>query len=311
MPFEDLRNQVRALWYAENHDQAIALLEAHRHRYDGGYPDFTIHYYLGLLHAETGALETSLATLHAGMDRGYFYAFFPWFLEKIQGTEGADAFLQRNDRLRQAARDTARVRFEVQLPEGFDPDEAYPLLLFLHGNNSSLDGAKAEWDGVHLDKPFIVAFLQSSSPASSFAYSWPDAERSRQDVQEAYEQLQSRHTIDEDTVLLAGFSAGGRVAIDVLLQQRLPAAGFIAFSPPKAEAFSDALITRAMKAGKRGALITGEDDYLLPQQVEMAHRLIDHGFPLRLVVQTGQGHGYPKDFAPQLDQSINHVLHAR
>lgn len=221
--FEEIRSEVRELWASGEYGRAIDLLETNRSRFAEGYEEFIAYDYLGKLHVQKDSFEKGFEYLHAGMDEGYFYSFFPWFLEKIENAPDSDSLLSKNERIRSSAWDTTRVRFEAILPENFQEDQLYPLLLFLHGGNSSLDGIKEEWKNVELEQPHIVVLVQSSSPVSSFAYNWPDSDRSREDIQSVYNQVKNDYSIDESQVIVAGFSAGGRMSVDTILQNTIPA----------------------------------------------------------------------------------------
>ncbi len=307
IPFEELREEVRTLWFNEEYDDAIALLQSHRERFKSGLPGFTIHFYLGLLHFDNENSEKGFEELNTGMDKGYFYSFFPGTQKQIQQYADAGTMLSRNESLRQKALDTTSVKVELKLPDDYDPSKKYPLIIFLHGNNSSLSSAKSEWEGVRLNEPYIVAFVQSSSPVSSYAYNWPVSKRSRKDIQTSFTQLKKKYKIDETKIIIAGFSAGGRMSIDTIMRNTIPAVGFIGFSPAKLSDLDTHLIEQAKSKGRKGAIISGENDYLLTEQLNLISFLKTLEYPLRVVIHSDLGHEYPKDFEYQLNRSLEFI----
>lgn len=306
--FWEIRSEVRSLWFEKKYNQAIDLIENNREHFSDGFPEFTAHFYLGLLNVDKGNYQKGFEALYAGMDEGYFYSFFPNTVQEIEPYPGSEELLERNNRIREEARDTAAVKFEVKLPEQYDTSRKYPLIIFLHGNNSSLNYSKEEWQDVNLENPAVIVFMQSSSPVSSYAYSWPDSERSRGDIRETFHQIKEQYSIDESEVVIAGFSAGGRMAVDTILRETIPAQGFIAFCPPKPKQFDNSGIVDAINRGTKGAIISGENDFLLAGQLEMAAQFKQQEFPLRIVVESDLVHEYPKDFEYQLNRSLEFIL---
>lgn len=306
--FWEIRSEVRSLWFEEKYDQAINLIENNREHFSDGFPEFTAYFYLGLLHVDKGDYQKGFEALYAGMDKGYFYSFFPNTIEKIEQYPGSEALLERNNRMREEARDTAAVKLEVKLPEQYEASRKYPLIIFLHGNNSSHNHSKEEWKDVKLEQPAIVLFAQSSSPVGSYAYNWPDSERSRENIRQTFHQIREQYPIDESEIVIAGFSAGGRLSVDTILRETIPAKGFIAFCPPKPQQFDNSGIVNAINRETKGAIISGENDFLLTGQLEMATQFKQQEFPLRIVVESDLGHEYPGDFKYQLNRSLEFIF---
>lgn len=305
--FWKIRSEVRSLWFEGKYDQAIDLIENNREYFSDGFSEFTAHFYLGLLHVDKGDYKKGFEALHAGMDKGYFYSFFPNTVQKIEQYPESAALLERNHRMREKSLDTTNVRFEVKLPEEYDTYRKYPLIIFLHGNNSSLNYAQEEWEGVNLETPAIIVFMQSSSPVSSYAYNWPDSKRSREDIRQTFLQVKEQYSIDESEIVIVGFSAGGRMSVDTILRRTIPAKGFIAICPPKPQQFDNSGILTAVNRGAKGAIIGGENDYLLTGQLEMAAQFKQQQFLLRVVIESDLGHEYPKDFGYQLNRSLEFI----
>lgn len=306
--FWEIRSQVRSHWGEEKYDQAIDHIENNREHFSDGFTEFTAYFYLGLLHVDKGDYQKGFEELYAGMDKGYFYSFFPNTVQKIEQYPGSAALLERNNKMREETRDTAAVKLEVKLPEQYDTSQKYPLIIFLHGNNSSLNYSKEEWKDVKLEQPAIVLFVQSSSPVSSYAYNWPDSNRSRKDIRQTFHQIREQYPIDESEIVIAGFSAGGRLSVDAILRETIPAKGFIAFCPPKPQQFDNSGIVNAINRGTKGAIISGENDFLLTRQLEMATQFKQQEFPLRIVVESDLGHEYPGDFKYQLNRSLEFIF---
>ncbi|MEX2397390.1 MAG: hypothetical protein WD491_10205 [Balneolales bacterium] len=69
--FQQIRSEVRSLWSDQDYDTAIDLLERNRSEFSEGYPEFTVHFYLGLLYLDKENPKKGFQELYAGMDKGY------------------------------------------------------------------------------------------------------------------------------------------------------------------------------------------------------------------------------------------------
>lgn len=118
--------------------------------------------------------------------------------------QGQDLFAQRRGYVRMAYRsefDQTLQPYVAYLPEDFDPSRKYPLLVFLHGSTST-ERNIIGWHGI--PDGFIALCPNGRGPSNWF--SWDNAQI---DVAEAIRAVQSNFPIDQDRILLAGFSMGG------------------------------------------------------------------------------------------------------
>ena len=116
----------------------------------------------------------------------------------------------------------------------------------------------------------IVAVVQSSQPYSADSYSWNDLDRSQKDVIDVLTKLKSRFPIDNERVILAGFSQGAALAIYLALARPFSCRGFIGICPAPtvtpSHAQEYASFLRASNArGLKGWIISGEKDRFLPK----------------------------------------------
>ncbi len=115
----------------------------------------------------------------------------------------------------------------AQLPDGqLDPDaKSRPTLLYFYGNAMCLNDTHFEFDhfrrlGLNVFIPEYVGYGMSQGKPSEVGC--------RDTADAAWAHLQGRKDIDPRKIVVAGWSLGGAVAID--LAARKPAAGVIAFS---------------------------------------------------------------------------------
>jgi len=160
------------------------------------------------------------------------------------------------------------------------------LLVALHGAEEDASDAAHAW-GVAREVGLAVLAVRSSRRTSPSYRTWgPDA-LSSPDLADAL----ATHGVEPDAPLyVAGFSAGGRIAIDwSLRRQPVPVTGVIAVAP--------ALTTEALPSAAPGPaldparILVGSEDDLLEDVLAVGESLAGAGF--RVDVLDGVGHEVP------------------
>lgn len=300
-----IRNQDRA--------QAIAALTEALPGIKDPYERFDIIFWeLSFLYAESGQYEKCYDILKTGQNEGLFYPLqagerkFPEYVDSLAGMSGFDAFLARNDQLKQEAQKSARFEYIVQLPAGYQKDKKYPLLVALFGGFGSHIKSTEVWRSPKLESEFVVLSLQGSEFRGSFLHSFTKDDMAR--IVEAYRRVTETYGIDSSRVIIAGPSAGGARAI-VLAQDRLiPVAGLILAFPMRPQSLDEQKLDTIAKSGIRAAFLCGELDRGIKQQKEMGVIFDKHSIPNRFIIASGIGHEFPPDFSKQLDLSLAFIF---
>lgn len=98
--------------------------------------------------------------------------------------------------------DSTTQPYMVYIPENYDPDITYPLVIYLHGsasNETNLISSKNK-----IPDGFIALAPNGRGPSN--CYSWDFAQN---DISEAIDAVCQSYSIDKDNILLTGFSMGG------------------------------------------------------------------------------------------------------
>lgn len=302
--FESFRNQVRSHWSNGDQGKSIELLESNRGKFVEPREQHTIIYYLSLLYFETGNYDDGFGELEKGLERDFFFSFGPALEQEISNHPGGSEVIARNAENRSASYKRSSAIYQVILPEAYDKARKLPVFYFFHGNNSSLDSLKSEWSNVDLSTEIIVVLVQSPYPRSNFSFDWIGDPRSHASFKGVHKEISGEYRIDKAEVMVGGFSNGGRMAIDLFTKQAFPIRGYIAFNPSKPSKFG----VRKPQNSQKGVIITGEKDYMLAKQIEMANSYLERSFRLRLVVLPNHGHEYPAEFSNELDSSLKFLL---
>ncbi|WP_027672579.1 alpha/beta hydrolase-fold protein [Rheinheimera baltica] len=95
--------------------------------------------------------------------------------------------------------------YSIKLPENFDPEKKYPLMVFLHG--SGIDDL-SQLNASRSDGSFIE--IAPSGRDKFYAYAYHQSEI---DINEAIDDVSSHFLIDKNNIFISGFSMGGYGAL--------------------------------------------------------------------------------------------------
>jgi dienelactone hydrolase len=179
----------------------------------------------------------------------------------------------------------------LRLPSG----EVRGVVVALHGAGQRATHAARDWACV-TSLGCALLCVESSQLMSPMYRTWPDPERSRDDVARALSHLPTE--LQSVDVIAAGFSAGGRVALDwALTAQPQPVAGVVVLAPALRQ-----LPAEAHGALEPAVVLMGTDDELREVVEEAGEQLRSLGVSVELL--PGVGHEFPADFADRLSEVL-------
>jgi pimeloyl-ACP methyl ester carboxylesterase len=192
------------------------------------------------------------------------------------------------------------------LPPAEKRTDRAPLLLGLHGNSQNARLAALDWQPI-TTKGWLLACVQSSQLLTSDAYVWNDYERGTADVQELYQTLNTRDTIDPENVVLGGFSMGGGLAIHLAVTGSIKARRFLVVGPslPDFEALKPYLDTAAAN-GVRGYIVMGlQEAPDFQERIRQTDAFLNtHGIPCELDERPEIAHAFPANFGETIDKAL-------
>lgn len=244
-------------------------------------------YHRACLLGASGEPDAALAALEAATDAGGW-----WDPAVLRDEDDLAALRSRPDFEALVATSAPRWEAGQALDRSGDlllEPEGAPrgVLVALHGAEEDAADAVRAW-GAAVETGLTVLAVRSSRRTSPSYRTWgPDA-ASAADLPDAL----TTHGIETGTPLyVAGFSAGGRIAIDWALRSRpVPVTGVIAVAPALTAAALPSVAPGAELAPAR-ILVGGEDD-LLDDVSAVGESLAGAGF--RLDVIDGLGHEVPE-----------------
>lgn len=311
--YQEMRAHIGKLYQQKNYAEAARILEKALTRF----PDH-LHanaFNLALMYVQLEEHEKALKALEYGLDHGIWFGKYEMSNDiwaPLEDSAGYKLFKQKNEAKRREAQKSAQPKLEVLVPENFDKNRKYPLFIALHGGGENIDVFKPQWTSSLLKGEFIVAYPQSSQLVSMTGYSWTeDIERTKKEIEKAYAKALKDFPVDSSRVIVGGFSSGGVASLEVILNDTVPAIGFVVLCPAKPDDFTEGKIRKVNERGIRGTLITTEMDPRLPDQRKMAEIMKKEGLVHEFIVTPNIGHWYPENLSELIDAAIKHIVEGR
>ncbi len=290
--YDQLIDDAAALYEQGQSESALQLMDAVEAELGAGLEPWSAELahlracLLGTLDRADDALQVLVTACAAGA----------WWHEQILTEDDDLAALQDLPAFQEIVQ-TSRVRHTsdpvpplIELPAPGRP--VVRVVVALHGAGLRAGHAAREWAEVLEDGAALVC-VESSQLMSPMYRTWPDRAKAVEDIAAALEHLPAE--LRGLPMIAAGFSAGGRAALDwALTGQPVPVAGVVVLGPALRE-----LPETAHSALSPAVVLIGTDDELVEVVDEAAGQLT--AFGLTIVKLPGLGHEFPADFGPLRD----------
>ena len=204
-------------------------------------------YNLACVYALDGKTTESVAWLTKSAERGFYFIATGTRdadLDSIRGEPGfakAMAIIRRNSdvALEKIKPAVARARLLKRLPPGYDASKPAPLIVTLHPYGGRAEVIADVWTKLAAERGAILVAPQSLNPLAG-GFDWGVIEHAEYIILQAIERARREHKIDNDRIVLTGFSQGASMSFTVALRHPgliagvIPVAGF-----PRAAAHAD------------------------------------------------------------------------
>lgn len=204
---------------------------------------------------------------------------------------------------------SSHPRVIVERPDAVAPVQGLPLLVVLHGNNSTAERTMPHWRSA-AERDWVVAAVGSAEIAlTPGLFVWNDGERAQRDVVGEVERLVREQRVDPERIVLAGFSAGSLRALQLAYDGPLRARAAIAVGPwlppEEVDALSSARAVRTFIA------VGDRDKGGYAGSLALADRLRAVDVPVELRVIPGHGHTpMPPGWDGMLREALDFALAA-
>ncbi|MCB2201139.1 hypothetical protein KQH26_00070 [bacterium] len=251
--------------------------------------------------------------LKKGQQEGMFYYIrsgdrpFPAYTPELEKLDGYEAFLEKNQALKDEAGISSKAEFMVQLPDNYSETNRYPLMLIMHGGWGSIPAIQHSYISEKLKNEFIVAYFQGSIVRASGLRSF-EMEGWQPKIRQGYEEIVAKYAVDTSRVIIGGPSAGGYRSLVLGLNHIIPASGLLLSFPVYPIETDSTFFINSAERGLKVALLCGENDWAIQQQKKLGYLLDKYGIRNRFVVFPEEGHGFPENWPYYLDTSVDYIL---
>lgn len=184
-----------------------------------------------------------------------------------------------------------------------------PVLIVLHGWTADDKDMEQLWMGA-VDAGVTVAYLRSSQPDTSdrTRFYWGDAEHTSNDLQRRIGIVREQLGPNLGPLLLGGFSAGGRLALELAFRREPEARAVISIGAAPPPGLRDFPFAEGVVSDVRTWLLVGEDDRFREAN-ESLHALLQRQLgACRLTVVPRLGHDLPHDLPDRLHEAVSFAL---
>jgi len=305
--YDDFKAKVNKLEKMKKYDEAIKFTQKAWEQF----PDrmFELIKELEYLYNKTGQYEKNLNLWRNGHEQGFFFLLnkrmkkFAPYLQFFQ----FDSLVLKDTALREAAIAKAKTIYRIVKPVNFDPDRKYPLALIFHGGGSNLERVQKHWHSTQLDSFFIKVYLQSYRYYDSRTYGWRSGDkRAYSEIKTIYNRIRKQVEIDTMNILLAGISAGGTFALDLISHKIIPATLFIGFCSGMPQYFNESVAQKLKLNNTKIFIVGGEKDYYLPKQKQLMEIFNKIQMDAKHIIVEKMGHQYPVNEGYYINQAIKY-----
>lgn len=207
------------------------------------------------------------------------------------------------------ARASLRGNCSVFLPEGYEPNYAYPLVVWFHQAGADERTLLDVMPQITTQNCIGLGLRGPNAHSSGTGYDWPIWESSIADFEEylssTVRSLRREFHIHSERIFPAGFGEGGAMALRMLFSRPEWFGGAAAIGFHVSSGKKRVLARMRDLAGKRLLLATGSRDRLAPAagMLHMAHLLHTAGMEIETRVFDG-GH----ELAPSALRRIDHWI---
>lgn len=200
------------------------------------------------------------------------------------------------------------TKFPSQQPE------TSPLLVALHGNQSSAEKTLPFWAAA-VSEGWNVAIPQSNQALQKGALGWDGSEASFTYVRERFDAFD--FAFDPKRVVIAGHSMGGLVAIRMALEGMLPVCGFIVIGPAvpylDEEESLPGILALARARSVRACFIVGEkdDDIFIPKVIELGEKISAAGIVCQVEMVPNATHDHSPAYDGALVRGLKFLMNGK
>lgn len=306
--FAEIRQQILAAYH--QHEYQLALDKCHEIMLL--YPENSLifRYWKACFLSLLGREKEAISTLRSALSDGFWITETDFNNEAdFENIRGFPEFAEISAEFghRQSAAQAASQPHRVtRTPETLPPADGFPLLLSLHGRGGSPQYSLRQWQPA-AEIGWVVSHLISSQLMGFDAYCWDDRALAMKEIRQHLKELQMEQPINSERIVVAGFSAGGGLAIELTYHNEPAFRGFIAVAPALISTPTMEEYPRPVRP--RGVILAGEkDSNWFDSARTIAAWAESHHIECHTDYRQEMGHEFPSDFSQLLHSYLDWIV---
>ncbi len=312
---QDVQRVVQAFNAAYTQGDYACAIDAGRKLVEARPDDATAQYNLACVYALAEQPTPALKWLNTAAENGFHrfrLAKSDRDLASLHGQPEFRAALERMRKHQDEHWSKLRKRYAhrepiVVLPPNYRSDKPTPLIITLHGYGGRADEMVKAWRSVARETGAILLAPQALRPAGPRGYNWGDIDEADALIEFTLERARKEHKLDEQCIILSGFSQGAYIAAALGARHPDRFCGVIPVAAPYIPAL-DAPREANGKGSPRFYFMVGEYDKLLDQCRRAARDYESAGYRTKLHIYAGVGHSLPRNTDAELRAALRYVL---
>ena len=199
---------------------------------------------------------------------------------------------------------------KVTLPKKFDKSEPAPLIVALHPWGGNMEETRDRWLKVADRMGAILLTPQGTLRMDDDEYRWDqNLDMVEDQVMQAVESVMDQYKIDEDKVVIAGFSQGGWAAYAIALRNPGTINGVIAIGGKFDKSFEAEADGEDLEDLRVVIMVGEKDEDEILESNRLAEKVLKKcGAKVQYKSYKGLGHDFPKDADKELAAAVDYIL---
>jgi predicted esterase len=227
--------------------------------------------------------------------------FWPPYISEYQNNKRFEDFLVINDSLKKSLASNLKAEYFVNLPNNYNPNTKYPMIIILHGGIGDNNMVFEKWDSKVIKNDFISVYPHGCIAEGSYTYRF--GQSGMKDLKDIYSQVISKYSVDTSKIILAGQSDGGRLSIQ-LAYNDIPIKGLFLAFPVIPDDFNDKRAIYLKKRYTKIFVLCGDKDNFHSGQQHLSKILDNVKVDNKFIIYPDLGHNFPSDFPEQLEKGL-------
>ncbi len=267
----------------------------------------TVIYNIACNYSLLGNEKQALVWLNKAIDAGMYSFDRDSDFDNIRKSKGYKKALARSSKLLKEIEGRSNQPV-VLLPEGFDPQKKYPLLIAMHGYGGEPVNFSKAFRAAGSKKGYIVCCPYAPEVMGKNSFNWGEWEPADKRIMESIAFLKAKYQIDEKRMIIAGFSQGGYYSYYMGLKHPDLFIGAIPIGPGY-DSDLEPMLAGAAAAKMKFYVLMGElePEERIDDNIRAIKQFTRAGITASFNFFSGVGHALPGDSDFELQRAIEWI----